>query len=248
MMIPLADSLDIDTYSLRTERISKMFFSSNKKGAASSTVNKALCLLLSALMLAVSLASCGGAHNLKNEGDGVYVDKGNGSKYHALPGSYEPASIGAEYGKLGDYTLYEIGGLDPKEWLCEKDSYNIFVSTGITPPSFEQMTVTEIKLCYQDKYTMEFASIKDEAEIARISDAYINGEAGLGFAGAAEHVVAIKVRFKECPEIYYCFNYVYSDSGEAYLTNRYEGKIIRADGLLDTYIVGGDTETESESK
>ena len=119
------------------------------------------------------------------------------------------------------------------------------LSVNSTDLTLSSSAITEIKLCYQDKYIMEFASIKEKEVIDKVSDVYLNGEPGLGFATYPDHTVAVKVVFAECPNIYFCRNYVYNDDGEAYLTNRYEGKIIKADGLFDAYTVGS---TEGETK
>ena len=220
-----------------------MIYSKTKIKRRSAT--RVFCLLCSILVLFSALTSCSGVSSLKNDGNGGYVDKKGDVRYVPASGCFEPASVGEEYRKIDKTTLYEIGDLDPSLWLCEKDSYNVFHSDEITIPDFANMTITEIKLCYQDKYIMEFASIKEKEVIDKVSDVYLNGEPGLGFATYPDHTVAVKVVFSECPNIYFCMNYAYNDDGEAYLTNRYEGKIIKADGLFDAYTIGS---TEGETK
>lgn len=190
-------------------------------------------------MLALTLTflvSCNKLPELELTDNGNYLDPKTGVIYIPAPGCYEPASVGQEYRRIGDDPMKTIGSLDPEKWLCEEKFKNVFYSSDIQLTPFEKMTVKQIKLCYEDVYAIEYASITDADEIVKVMDVYLHGEPGVGFAVTPEKVLSVKFVFEECPEIYY--NLVYScdlSTGEAYLTNRYEHKIIKADGLFDKY-------------
>lgn len=200
------------------------------------TARFVICAVL-ALACACSLfTSCNKIHTIKADGKGGYVDKRTGVTYYDAPACFEYYGSAEEYATFAGSTLAGIMDLDPKKWLCDTTYGGVYYSSDITLPSFEEMTVTEIKLCYEDVYSFEFASITDPDEIAKVKDAYLNGERGIGFATAPDKVVAVKLLFEECPYIYYCLTYSCNASGEAYLTNRSEGRTVVADGLFDEYI------------
>lgn len=210
------------------------------------TKRSILCIVLALLCICSLLTSCGKLHKIKADGNGGYIDKKTGVTYYDAPACYEPFSYTEEYAKFGDSTLCCIADLDPEKWLCSPDTDAVYHSSDITLPSFEDMTIKEIKLCYEDVYTFQFAVITDADEIAEVRDVYLNGEVGVGFSTTPEKLVAVKILFEECPNIYYSFMYGCNSDGEAYISNRSERKIVVANGLFDKYIYADDGDGDDE--
>lgn len=208
------------------------------------TKRSILCIVLALLCVCSLLTSCGKLHKIKADGNGGYIDKKTGITYYDAPACFEPFSYTEEYAKYGDSTLCRIADLDPENWLCNPDTDAVYYSSDITLPSFEEMTIKEIKLCYRDVYTFQFAVITDADEIAKVKDVYQNGEIGAGFATTPDKVIAVMILFEECPNIYYTLAYGCNSDGEAYLSNRSERKIVVANGLFDKYIYDSDSDDE----
>lgn len=208
------------------------------------TKRSMLCIVLAMLCICSLLTSCSKLHKVKADGNGGYIDKKTGVTYYDAPACFEPFSYTEEYAKYGDSTLCCIADLDPEKWLCNPDTDAVYYSSDITLPSFEEMTIKEIKLCYRDVYTFQFAVITDADEIAKVKDVYENGEIGAGFATTPDKVIAVMILFEECPNIYYTLAYGCNSDGEAYLSNRSERKIVVANGLFDKYIYDNDSDDE----
>lgn len=208
------------------------------------TQRSILCAVLALLCICSLLTSCSKLHTIKADGKGGYVDKRTGVTYYDAPACFEPFSYAGEYARFSGKTFCRISDLDPEKWLCDPDSDAVYYSSDITLPSFAEMTIKEVKLCYEDVYTFQFAVITDADEIAKIKDVYQNGERGIGFQTTPEKVIAVKILFEECPDIYYSLVYGCNSDGEAYLSNRSEGRIVVADGLFDKYIYTDDGDDE----
>lgn len=237
MMIRSAENSDTDA--AKKEGYPAMNFTNRTKRSI-------LCIVLALLCICSLLTSCSKLHKIKADGNGGYIDKKTGVTYYDAPACYEPFSYTEEYAKFGDSTLCCIADLDPEKWLCSPDTDAVYHSSDITLPSFEDMTIKEIKLCYEDVYTFQFAVITDADEIAEVRDVYLNGEVGVGFSTTPEKLVAVKILFEECPNIYYSFMYGCNSDGEAYISNRSERKIVVANGLFDKYIYADDGDGDDE--
>lgn len=197
------------------------------------TVRSVLCLVMALVCVGSLLTSCSKLHTLKADGNGGYIDKRTGVTYYDAPACFEYYASAEEYATFAGSTLCRITDLDPKKWLCDVTYGGVYYSSDVTLPSFEEMTIKEIKLCYGD---FQFESITDLDEIANVKNVYLNGERGLGFSTTPEKIVAVNMLFEECPDIYYCLVYSCNSSGEAYLINRSEGRTVVANGLFDKYI------------
>lgn len=217
----------------------------NRKGNSGRThrilkrAGSAVLILIMITMISTAFSSCSKLNDLKyNSKDKTYVDSKTGIAYCAAPGCYEfdyKYTIGDDYCKIGDSVLFSIVELDPKMWLYDKNTKTVFYNSEIDLPLFESMTITEIKLCYQDALTAEFHSITDKDEIKRICKAYTGGEEALGFSSVPENTWAVKFAFEECPGIFYNLMYTSDDNGTAFLSNRYEKRTVSVGSLLDKY-------------
>lgn len=209
-----------------------------------------VCILL-ILTLLCAVSSCTPRFEYK---DGAYVDKKNDNAYVAAIGNLEPAAIGEEYAKIGSNMLNRIDGLDPAEFLCERTTRAVFCNKEIKIPSFEELTVEKILLCYEDAVVIEFKTLTEQADIDYIRDAYLNGTPGMGFASVSEIKDRMSIKFvvKELPGLYFSILYTTGEDGRAYITDRYNSDRTRvsivADGLLDRYIKSTDTGSEGETE
>lgn len=110
-----------------------------------------------------------GLVKLKPEG-GKYVDRSGGIAYVAADINYEPVAVGEPYAKIGDTTLYEIKGLDPKQWLTEK--YEgvgaIYHSDKIELPGLGGWQANAVLVCETEVITVQKAEITDPADVEAI--------------------------------------------------------------------------------
>lgn len=127
---------------------------------------------VAAAALIIYIATAGskaGLVKLKSEG-GKYVDKKNGVSYLAADVNYEPAAVGEAYADADGVTLYQIRGLDPKEWLTEK--YEgvgaIYYSDQIELPALDGWQANGILVCESDVITIQKAEVKDQSEVDAI--------------------------------------------------------------------------------
>ena len=133
-----------------------------------------------ALAVLLLFASCSGPVTLTYE-NGRLVHKGKKLSYQAAPLNYEPVAIGEEFAVYGKTKtpLYEIIGLDPKQWLTEANSgttTTIFFGEGVTLPSLREMKPTEIYVCVNGSITYAEWIVRDSEVIGSMIDLFENGE------------------------------------------------------------------------
>ena len=137
--------------------------------------------LMSLLLLAaVLLVSCSGSVKLTYE-NGQLINKSKHLAYTPAPLNYEPAAIGEEYAVYGKTAtpLYEIVGLDPKEWLTEANTGStttIFYGAGVTLPTLREMEPDEVFVCINGAITYAQATVRDRDAIEAMIALFENGE------------------------------------------------------------------------
>lgn len=214
------------------------------------TITSRLLAVMMLLVLVISLPSC--TPKLKRE-DGKYVNSSKGLSYYAANGAFEPIAVGEKFCKLDDDELFVIGGLDPKKFVCEKNTKQVFYSTELEIPAFEDMTVEKIVLCYEEAIAVAFKTLTEPEDIEYVRDAYLNGERGYGFVSPYDikDFMSIKFVFKELPGLYFSVGYTTGHDGTAIITDRFnpdrERYYIKADGLLDRFINSSDSSTGESS-
>ena len=118
---------------------------------------KRACTLL--LALALLLCACAKEAKYTFQEDGTLSD-GLGNIYRSAPVGYEPTNQGAKYGKIDDAigeTLYQVGTLDPKEYLTGPYSGGttlFFYNADISLPSLWEMEASLCYLCQQETNIM----------------------------------------------------------------------------------------------
>lgn len=184
------------------------------------------------------LTSCSGTLvNLKYE-NGQMVNKRLGLAYNAAPTSYQPVSIGEAYGYYGDIdmTLYEIAGLDPKEWLTEKyagSATTIFYDEDITLPTLSEFEPTQVLICSNLEITYAVATIEEQDIIDALVDVFENGENCEWPLVDAIETYDMKFRSEEIyPHLYYNLTYGEFESGK-YLYDRNTRRCVNIGNILD---------------
>lgn len=139
-------------------------------------MKKLFCCVLALLMLTGCSANL---VNFKYENKQL-VNKRLKLYYNAAPTNYEPVSVGEAYGYYGDMdmTLYQIAGLDPKEWLTQEyagSATTIFYSDGITLPTLEEMKPNKIHVCTGDSITYGLGTIDDPDVVDAVVERFVHG-------------------------------------------------------------------------
>ena len=126
------------------------------------------------------LSSCSGTLvNLKYE-NGQMINKRLGLAYNPAPTNYEPVSVGEAYGyyEKSDMTLYEIKGLDPKEWLTQAyagSATTIFYSDESILPSLSELEPNKVYVTEGESVTVSINTVDDQAVINEVIDLFENG-------------------------------------------------------------------------
>ncbi len=128
---------------------------------------KRCCTLL--LSLALLLCACAKEAKYTFQEDGTLSDA-RGNTYYSAPVGYEPTNQGTEYGKIDDAigeTLYQVGTLDPEEYLTGAYSGGttlFFYNTDISLPTLWEMEPTLCYLCEQETNIITICTIGDGSQ------------------------------------------------------------------------------------
>ena len=198
----------------------------------------AVLLILSSLLM---MSSCSASLvNLKYE-DGKMYNKRLKIEYYPAPTNYEPVSVGEPYGYYGksDMILYEITGLDPKEWLTQEYSGSattIFYSTDITLPTLDELEPNKLYICSNEEVTYAVATIDDADLINSVIDLYLNGE--YEEWPLINSIATYELKFyseENYPHIYYNLTYGEFEEGK-FIYDRNTKRSVRIDEILSDYI------------
>ncbi|MGN1409681.1 MAG: hypothetical protein ACI4XJ_05845 [Eubacteriales bacterium] len=195
-------------------------------------------LILSSLLM---MSSCSASLvNLKYE-DGKMLNKRLKLEYYPAPTNYEPVSVGEAYGYYGksDMILYEIKGLDPKEWLTQEyagSATTIFYSTDITLPTLEELEPNKLYICSNEETTFAVSTVEDVDLINELVDLYINGE--YEEWPLINSIATYELKFyseDKYPHIYYNLTYGEFEEGK-FIYDRNTKRSVRIDEILSDYI------------
>ena len=199
-------------------------------------MKKTLCCVLAALVLT------GCSANLVNLDykEGQLINKRLKLAYNAAPTNYEPVSVGNPYGyyKDMDMTLYEIAGLDPKEWLTQEyagSATTIFYSDDQTLPTLTEMSPNKIHICTGETITYGVASVEDSAVVGQLVDLYMNGEAVEWPMLDSLDTYELKFVSVTHPHLYYNLTYYEYEEG-IYIYDRNSKRCVEIGDLLENWI------------
>jgi len=199
-------------------------------------MKKILCCTLAALVLTGCSANL---VNLEYK-EGQMINKRLKLAYNAAPTNYEPVSVGDPYGyyKDMDMTLYEIAGLDPKEWLTQEyagSATTIFYSDDQTLPTLTEMSPNKIHVCTGDTITYGVATVEDSYVVGQLVDLYMNGEAVEWPMLDSLDTYELKFVSTTHPHLYYNLTYYEYEEG-IYIYDRNSKRCVEIGDLLETWI------------
>lgn len=199
-------------------------------------MKKQICAVLALLTLTGCSASL---VNLKYE-EGQLINKRLGLAYNAAPTNYEPVSVGEAYGYYGDIdmTLYQIPGLDPREWLTQAyagSATTVFYSDDQTLPTLAEMAPTKIHVCTGDTITYGLTTVEDADVVAQTVELFTNGEAAEWPLLDSLDTYELKFASEAWPHLYYNLTYYEYEDG-IYLYDRNSKRCVVIGDLLETWI------------
>lgn len=185
------------------------------------------------------LSSCSGTLvNLKYE-DGQMINKRLRLAYTPAPTNYEPVSVGEAYGyyEKSDMTLYEIKGLDPKEWLTQAyagSATTIFYSDDSTLPTLAELEPTKIYVTEGESVTVSINTVDDQAVINKVIDLFTNGTYAEWPLIDAYKTYELKFYSEEkYPHIYYNLTYGEFEEGIFLYDRNTKHSVMIGDTLAD---------------
>ncbi|MBQ4590492.1 MAG: hypothetical protein IJB20_00520 [Clostridia bacterium] len=185
------------------------------------------------------LSSCSGTLvNLKYE-DGQMINKRLRLAYTPAPTNYEPVSVGEAYGyyEKSDMTLYEIKGLDPKEWLTQAyagSATTIFYSDASTLPTLAELEPTKIYVTEGESVTVSINTVDDQAVINKVIDLFTNGTYAEWPLIDAYKTYELKFYSEEkYPHIYYNLTYGEFEEGIFLYDRNTKHSVMIGDTLAD---------------
>ncbi len=197
--------------------------------------------ILSLSLATLLLSSCSGTlMNLKYE-NGQMINKRLNLAYTPAPTNYEPVSVGEEYAyyEKSDMILYEIAGLDPKEWLTQAyagSATTIFYADSVTLPTLTELDPTKIFVTEGDSVTVSIVTVTDKTAIDRVVDLFQNGEYTEWPLVGAYQTYELKFYSEEnYPHIYYNLTYGEFDEG-IFLYDRNTKHSVKIDDALAEFI------------
>ena len=200
---------------------------------------------LSALLVltALLLVSCGSGSVKLTYEDGKLINKSKGLSYSPAPLNYEPAAIGEEYAVYGktETPLYEIIGLDPREWLTEENTgatTTVFCGSDVALPTLREMDPDEVFVCVSASITVAQAVVRDKEAIDAMIDLFENGEQSDWPLTDSVRIYELKFHSTAgWPYIYYNLTFGEFPEGK-FLYDRQTKRCVEIGDLLDNAVAG----------
>lgn len=205
-------------------------------------MNKSSKILIGVLVSAALLTSCSGTLvNLKYE-NGQMINKRLKLAYTPAPTTYQPVSIGEAYAyyEKSKMTLYEIDGVDPKDWITQEyagSATTVFYSDDYSLPTLEEMNPNKVYVCSNEEITYSIATIEDKEIITELIDIFINGEYVDWPLVDAINTFELKFHSDDNYSFLY-YNLTYGEFPEGkFVYDRNTKRCVMIGDLLDDYIV-----------
>ena len=198
----------------------------------------------SALLASVLLlAACGSGSVRLTYEDGRLINKARRLSYAPAPLNYEPAAIGEEYAVYGktETPLYEIIGLEPKQWLTEANTGStttVFYGDGVTLPTLREMDPDEVFVCINGAITFAQSTVRDKAVIDAMIDLFEKGEQRDWPLTDSVRIYELKFHSSaNWPYIYYNLTFGEFPEGK-FLYDRQTKRCVEIGDLLDNAAAG----------
>ena len=195
------------------------------------------------VLAALLLVSCASGNVRLTYEDGKLVNKSKRLSYTPAPLNYEPASVGEEYAVYGkmETPLYEIVGLDPKDWLTEANTGStttVFYGSSVTLPSLREMDPDEVFVCINETITYAMSTVRDKEAIDTMIDLFENGEQTDWPLTDSVRIYELKFHSAEnWPYIYYNLTFGEFPEGK-FLYDRQTKRCVEIGELLDDAVNG----------
>ena len=218
---------------------------------------KKIVLALIALLMALSLCSCGTKIQYNGE-DNSYTDK-KGNAYLRASSAYEPVSYKTDktFGKLiagiGEFDLYQIANAPEGEWVTTADG-DVLYREGVKLPALGEFETSHIYVCREGESIHAFANITKAEDVAAILKVYLEGESIPYPSKTAEQNLRLRFASDEYPFLYYRLVYleytsdvivyttdengneVGTNYGKYFIYNRDDGRCVPAGDVVHTYV------------
>ena len=189
------------------------------------------------------LVSCSSSPIRLTYEDGRLVHSGKKLSYQAAPLNYEPVAIGEEYAVYGkaNFPLYEIVGLDPKEWLTEANTGStttVFYGSSVTLPTLREMDPDEVFVCVNGAITYALSTVRDKEAIDAMIGLFENGEQADWPLTDSVRIYELKFHSAEnWPYIYYNLTFGEFPEGK-FLYDRQTKRCVEIGEILDNAVAG----------
>ncbi|MBE6723917.1 MAG: hypothetical protein E7576_01775 [Ruminococcaceae bacterium] len=200
--------------------------------------------VVSILILAALLfVSCASGNVRLTYDEGKLINKSKRLSYAAAPLNYEPAAIGEEYAVYGktETPLYEIIGLDPKEWLTEANTGStttVFYGSSVTLPTLREMDPDEVFVCVNGAITYALSTVRDKEAIDAMIGLFENGEQADWPLTDSVRIYELKFHSAEnWPYIYYNLTFGEFPEGK-FLYDRQTKRCVEIGEILDNAVAG----------
>ena len=187
------------------------------------------------------LSSCSASLVTLKYENGQMINKRAKLAYTPAPTNYEPVSVGEAYGyyEKSDMTLYEIAGLDPKDWLTQAyagSATTIFYSDDTVLPTLAELEPNKIFVTEGESVTVSIVTVNDQTVIDRAIDLFTNGEYAEWPLIGAYKTYELKFYSEEkYPHIYYNLTYGEFEEG-TFLYDRNSKHSVKIDDLFSAFI------------
>lgn len=140
---------------------------------------------LTVVLCILSFASCNGGLVEFEFIDGKLINNDSDTAYLFAPVGFEPCGVGAEYGRHGEFSVYEVMGNDgtkfsPEEWLTEGyagTASTLYYREDIAFVPFEETEHDAVYVCVEGDGTVaSIATITDTALIKTLKDSLKGGD------------------------------------------------------------------------
>ncbi len=175
--------------------------------------------------------------------DNVYDTRSGITYEYSDLNSYQPAKLGALYGKCGEYKFYAVSEADPRELLFatfidgeDEYPYGLFCIDGYEFPKPEDFEVSAASIHETEINTVPVSNLTPEAAKSAM-EILLKAEAVPYPSGIdSESVMEVYFYSDKYPHLSYVIKFFLTMSGERYLSDSGTGRhVILTEGVLTDY-------------
>lgn len=196
-----------------------------------------ICLILSAVCLALSLTGC--ADRITMTGNGLTHKKTGISYTYVLDPCYQPKEYATDpytKWKHNDVTVeyFAIAGLEPTEWLYAPMMGEILCSTDEVLPDITGFEANGAFICIEAATPYSIYEITDQTEVDKIVERMLDEDAPSYSTIMTSTNYTLKFVSEKYPELYYSVVLV-ADVDGVYVHDRMTGRYVDMGHLFDEF-------------